>query len=180
MSSSKIAAEKGFNVLLYVAVPLQEPRNLYKILKAIYYADKLHLEKYGRQIFPQRYQKLEYGNVPADSYDVVTHCRGDKSQPRMPDNVKRRLKVEKRDTVKPLDQPNLDYLSKSEIECLQIAIEKIRPMDFNAVMRFLHHDDPAYNNDVKLHKYLSLEEHIIPTLKNGEQILAYLKDPHPA
>jgi hypothetical protein len=177
--SSKIANEKAFNVLLYVACELQEPRNLYKILKAIYYADKLHLERYGRQIFPQRYQKLDYGNVPADSYDIVTHCRG-KSQPRMADNVRKRLKVEKKDTIKPLDRPNFDYLSKSEIECLTAAIEKLRPMDFNAVLRFLHRDDPAYNNDVKVNKYLSLEEHIIPTLPNGEKILEYLKDPYPA
>ena len=66
----KIADEKGFNVLLYVASALQEPRNLYKILKAIYSADKKHLEKYGRQLFPQDYQKLKFGNVG----DVHIHC----------------------------------------------------------------------------------------------------------
>ena len=175
----KIASEKGFNVLLYVASALQERRNLYKILKAIYLADKMHLEKYGRQIFPQQYQKLKFGNVPATSYDVLTHCRGDKQQPRMPEKVKTRLKVEKDDTVKPLVVPDLRYLSKSEMECLNTAIEKLRPLSFDEVKRSMHDDDPAYKNDVKVNSYLSLEEHIVPTLKDGDKILKYLKDPHP-
>lgn len=176
----KIASEKGFNVLLYVASALDERRNLYKVLKAIYLADKKHLERYGRQLFPQKYQKLKFGNVPATSYDVVTHCRDGKSQPRMPERVKARLMVEKSDdTIKPLAAPDMAYLSKSEIECLDAAIEILRPMSFEEVKRFLHDDDPAYRNDVKLNAYLSLEEHIIPTLKDGDKILEYLKDPHP-
>jgi hypothetical protein len=177
--NSKITSEKAFNVLLYVASSIQQPRNMYKVLKAIYYADKMHLEQYGRQIFNQRYQKLDYGNVPADSYDVITHVREGKAQPRMPERVKLRLRVEGKDTVKPLDKPNLDYLSKSELECLNAAIKVILPLSFDETKKFLHDDDPAYQNEVKLNKYLSLEEHIIPTLKDGDKILEYLRNPHP-
>jgi hypothetical protein len=175
----KIAAEKGFNVLLYAASALQEPRNLYKILKAIYAADKLHLERYGRQIFPQQYQKLRFGNVPATSYDVLTHCRDGKRQPQMPERVRTRIKVDKPDTVIPLDKPNREYLSKSEIECLDKAIEELRPLKFEEVKVLMHDKDPAYNNDVKLNGFLSLEEHIVPTLKDAEKVLEYLKEPHP-
>jgi len=177
--NSKITSEKAFNVLLYVASAMQEPRNMYKVLKAIYYADKMHLEKYGRQIFPQRYLKLDYGNVPADSYDVITHVRGTRKQPRMPEGVTDRLRVIGKDTIKPLDRPNLDYMSKSEIECLDAAIRVILPKSFEETKKFLHDDDPAYQNDVKVDKYLSLEEHIVPKLKNGDKILEYLRDPHP-
>lgn len=172
MRPTILDSEKGVNVILYLATKLPERRNAYKILKAIYRANKNHLAQYGRQIFNETYQALEWGTVPAFAYDVVTYVQRGKLQPRMPSDVKKKLKVSALHTVTPLVKPNLRALSDSDIECLDEAVEFYRPMTFDEVADNAH-EDAAYK-DTPQDTFIPLEK-IILTLPDGQRLLEQLK-----
>ena len=42
-----------------------------KFIKMMFFADKLHLEKYGRSIFGDTYRKLQKGPVPILTYSII-------------------------------------------------------------------------------------------------------------
>jgi len=165
-------SEKAIAAILYLAAALPEQGNLYKVLKAIYRANKEHLHRYGRQIFEERYQALKFGTVPAYAYDIVKHVRDDKWQPRMPKAVKKRLSVSKDDTIVALVAPNMEMLSESDVECLDEAIAFFKDMDFNRVKNNAHEDE-AYNAAPR-NSYIPLDN-IVRTLPDGEVLLEYLK-----
>ena len=66
--------EKGIEVLLYIA---DKTKDIYKILKILYFADKLHLSKYGRFISGDYYIAMKHGPVPSRSYDIIKIARGE-------------------------------------------------------------------------------------------------------
>ena len=173
MRPTILDSQKAVNVIAYLASKLPERRNAYKILKVIYLANKTHLERYGRQIFNETYQALEWGTVPAFSYDVVTHVRTGKLQPRMPEDVKRKLRVSPGHTITALVRPNLRALSETDIECLDEAVQFYRPMTFDQVADNAH-EDAAYK-EAAPDTFIPLERIIVLTLKDGEKLLRHLK-----
>ena len=172
MKPTILDSEKAINVVVYLATRLPERRNAYKILKAIYRANKTHLAKYGREIFNETYQALEWGTVPAFAYDIVTHVQKGKMQPRMPSDVRDKISVSVGHTIKPLVKPNLKALSQSDIECLEEAVEFYRNMSFEDVADNAH-EDAAYKA-APLNSVIPIEK-IILTLPNGERLLKHLK-----
>lgn len=165
-------SEKALAAILYTASALPERRNTYKVLKVIYRANKMHLQKYGREIFNERYQALEWGTVPAFAYDIVTHVRKGKPQPRMPRDVKQKIRVLADDTIRPLVETPMRLLSESDVECLNEAIEFYRPMSFNQIKNNAHEDD-AYKATLR-DKFVPIEK-IILTLPDGALLLKHLK-----
>ena len=78
----------------------------------LYLADKACLEKYGRFIFGESYSAMEEGAIPSKAYDLLKRIAKE------PINE---LSVKGNDVV-PLRDANLDYLSESDIECLDQTI----------------------------------------------------------
>ena len=113
---------KALETLVYVA---NKEQRFYWALKAIYFADKEHLRKYGRQIFDETYYAMEQGPVPSLTYDIVKYARGDGrfifDNP-IPSTA---IKVPDHKTILPLRQANTNLLSKSEIDCLDFAYDLI-------------------------------------------------------
>ena len=66
----------------------------------MYLSDKLHLEKYGRFIYGESYQKLIHGPIPVALNKYVSNF------------------------IIPLREPNLKFLSESDIICLDETIIK--------------------------------------------------------
>jgi len=172
MKPTILDSEKALDVIIYLAIRLPERRNTYKILKVIYRANKNHLAKYGREVFRETYQALQFGTVPASSYDIVTHAKKGKVQNRMPAGVRKKIEVSQDDTIRALVTPNLRALSESDIECLNEAIEFYRGMTFDQVADNAH-EDAAYK-DTPRDKYIPIEK-IILTLPDGELLLKHLK-----
>ena len=172
MKPTVFDSEKAMNVLLYLAIRIPEERNMYKLLKAAYRANKRHLENHGREIFNERYQALEFGAVPAFAYDVITHVRDGKPQPRMPHKVKQKLSVSENDTVTALVDPNLRLLSETDLECVDEAIQFYRGKSFDEVKSNAHEDE-AYKATPR-DAYIPLER-IILTLRNGEVLLKHIR-----
>lgn len=72
------------------------------------------------------------------------------------------------------EEPNLDYLSESNIKCLDEAIKKVNSMDFNNIVLDTHGDEwkKAYNSENKYMDNLNIA-------KEGEAsdcVIEYLKE----
>ena len=92
-------------MILYVASKLQET-TFHRIVKLLYFADKLHLERYGRFITGDRYIAMEYGPVPSNVYDMLKAARNVNQI--VPDSQERPFAVEDERRVVPLRAPDMD------------------------------------------------------------------------
>ena len=86
--------QKALEALLYV---VKRVGDRYHALKMLYFADKKHLQRYGRQISGHTYAAMEVGPVP--------------------------VARETMNLIAPFSRgSNLDFLSESDKECLDSAI----------------------------------------------------------
>lgn len=102
---------KAIEAILYLANKLNNPGK-YVICKLLYLADKCSLEKYGRFIFGDTYAAMKAGATPSNAYDLL------KEASIAPVNGI----IVQGNRVIPLREPDLDYLSQSDIECLEQII----------------------------------------------------------
>ncbi len=159
--------DKAVASLLYVS---QDVQNLYNIMKVFYFADKLHLSKYGRFMFGETYIAMPKGHVPSTIYDIIKFVRGDGSQT-FNEDLKKLISVENKNTVKANQKANLDFLSQSEIECLNDAIQKYGKSHHLDIFS-KSHKDHAYNV-TSLNQEISVDD-IVDSLDNKEVIKKYL------
>ena len=161
----KFDIEKTIEVILYIA---QRCPDMYTALKVLYFADKEHLAKYGRLISGDTYVAMSHGPVPSGAYDLVKYARKDGV-------LWTNIPLDKAFTVRgnnivPLREANTDYLSESDIESLNSAIEKYGTLSFSK-LRQLSHDNAykaADRND-----FISLDA-IAGTLPGGDLLTDYL------
>ena len=98
---------KAIEAILYL-VPKVTDSDVYGICKLLYLIDKTSLEKYGRFVFGETYVAMKEGATPSGAYDLL------KRAARTPNSE---IRIEGNNII-PLREPNLDYLSKSDIKCL--------------------------------------------------------------
>lgn len=102
---------KAIEAILYLANKLNDPGK-YVICKLLYLADKCSLEKYGRFIFGDSYSAMQGGATPSEAYALLKEAAR---------TTVSGIKVEGNRVI-PLRKPNLDYLSESDVECLEQII----------------------------------------------------------
>lgn len=129
---------KTLEIILWLAN--REPKkgiDLYRLLKILFWADKWHLNRYGRPIAGDRYVAMPYGPVAEVAYDIL----------RKNARSRQTLKTEefpfqtfstKAPRVFATRQPNMSVFSKSDITALTWAFEKYGHMDFNELKRRTH------------------------------------------
>ena len=100
------ADEKRMEALLYVVVRVVDRRN---VLVALYYADRLHLERYGRKVCDGRYRVTQTG-VVSDEAALALSGLPHKAAPRDPD---------------------MSYLSETDVECLDDSIRQYGTLSLN-------------------------------------------------
>ena len=168
MATSKIAFEfnepKAIETILYLANRISRS-DKYSICKMLYLADKACLEKYGRFIFGESYSAMKEGATPSKSYDLLKKTAGECSE---------ELRVEG-NAVIPLRDANLDYLSESDIECLN---HTINIYDSNPLKRRRDTHDGAWkeawdNRGEKGSADISVGS-IARTLADSEDLIDYL------
>ncbi len=165
----KVRDQQKINeAILYVA---QRIKNMYNILKVLYFADKDHLEKYGRFIINDDHSVLPFGPVPSFAYDLIKEWRGEGEY--QPISIDQSFEV-KRNLVRPSREPNMDFLSPTDIECLDRAVDTYGALPWRELQK-ISHEDPAYieakergdkNIDIR-----TIAKH----LKNGSKILEYIE-----
>lgn len=165
---AKVAVE----AILFVANKSQDP-TFHHIVKLLYFADRLHLRRYGRLICGDEYVAMKHGPVPSGVYDMLKAMRDGHEETRFPE-LNDAFQV-KGYTVIPLRAPDLEWLSDSDIECLTEAIEDYDNLSFNDLTT-LSHDDAWQSADQD--DFISLEA-LAHSVGNPNQLLEHLKNPHP-
>lgn len=102
---------KAIETILYLAPQISDS-DIYGVCKLLYYADKTSLEKYGRFIFGESYTAMDGGATPSNAYDLLKEIAQKPTS---------QLSVDGNNVI-PLRDANLDYLSESDIECLDQVI----------------------------------------------------------
>lgn len=162
-------SEKAIEVILYITRRTPNP-DIYHVLKIIYFADKQHLEEFGRLICNDNYIAMRHGPVPSNSYDIIKHVRGD-GHSCMGEHARNSFEVQKQ-SISPYRDANLVLLSESDKECLDNAISQYGHLSFDALKK-ISHNDPAFKaadeND-----FMPIES-IAVTLKDGKSLIEHLR-----
>jgi hypothetical protein len=159
--------EKGLEVLLYIASKLK--RDYYYVLKTLYFADRYHLEDYGRLICGDHYIAMKSGVVPSGLYDFVTDVKEGRLGRYYVDAEEA---FDLRDyRIVPKREPNLDLLSKSDLECLDRAINDVYKMNWQALYDATH--GPDYEA-AEMNDEIPFEE-VAKTLPSGDELLKALR-----
>ena len=161
--------KKAVEIILHVAQNAPCP-DIYHVLKIIYFADKSHLQQYGRLLCDDSYVAMNNGPVPSGAYDIIKHIRGD-GYVRFDDCFTEAFELQDH-KICPLKDPELDLLSDSDIECLNEAIKEYGNLSFGK-LKDLSHDEAFKSADQD--DFISLEA-IAGTLEDGDLLLKHLQE----
>jgi uncharacterized phage-associated protein len=147
-------------------------RDLYATLKLIYLADRCHLERYGRFMFGDWYVAMDSGPVPSGAYDIIRDVRAhaDTTGSRRASSA---FTVELY-AIKTLRRPEMDELSQSDVECLDMAIAKYGHLTGPQLKKLTHdiaYDRAPLNGEIK-----PIE---IARALGNSTLVEHLSDPHP-
>ncbi|MEM9544257.1 MAG: Panacea domain-containing protein [Cyanobacteria bacterium P01_E01_bin.42] len=173
-------AEKGIEAILYIIENGTEPTFLH-ISKVMYFADRKHLEKYGRFICGDRYIAMKKGPVPSGVYDLLKNVKDENKfhlyslVPEIFEKANSAFHVESSCRVKPCRSINKNLFSQSDLECLDFSIQEYGHLSADRLTELSH--DRAWkqadeNDDINI-------EDIVGTFENSEDLLEYLQDMYP-
>jgi uncharacterized phage-associated protein len=172
---------KALESVLYIAARLKVP-TIHETLKIRYFADKLHLAKYGWMASGDDYVAMQFGPVASSTYNLLKAARGDQSgwiHPVFAELVKDTLSVAAdSNLLQPKRQADLTHLPASDVECLDEAIRQYGNMSFNTRTELSH--DAAWKaayaiaaNDEVGASPMRVDA-IAKTLNNADEVIAYL------
>ncbi len=174
----QFSIDKGIETIVYIMQNGTQP-TFHHISKVIYFADTLHLEKYGRFICGDHYVAMKHGPVPSGIYDLLKIARGDSFIFSLPSELIERTKnafeVQGRYGIIRRRDAYIDCFSDSDIECLHTAIRKYGNLSFRQLTKASH--DQAWKVSDE-NDFMEIE-HIIATFENAEELLEHLHDQFP-
>lgn len=150
---------KGVEILRYIIS--SGVTNAYHIMKAMYFADKYHLQKYGRQVNGNKYIAMDMGPVPSEMYDFIKAIRNHFITGFEPVNHHH---------IACNADPDTDWLSESDMEALDFGINEVKGLSMGAVMDKSH--DEAYRNTDS--NCVMTIENIVRQFDNADLVLEYL------
>ncbi len=113
--------------------------SLYPIMKMIYLADKLHLERYGRFIAGESYAAMKQGPVPSCTYNLIKHVRGDLNECQGAEVARQYLDYGENHKIVLRKAADTGELSETDIECLDEVVRMWAKVG-KWVVRDLSHD----------------------------------------
>lgn len=124
------------NAVLYIIQQMGGKVDMHKIFKTLYFADQEHLSKYGRTITGDVYIAMHYGPVPSRTDDIFKAVRGDSYFPA--GDLKDYFHFINRYIVTNNKDADLDYLSESDLECLNHSISLCKDLSFEELTNKSH------------------------------------------
>jgi hypothetical protein len=136
------ATDKVLESIVFVA-DRPQPMDLYHVVKALYFADKYHIQKHGRPIAGDGYDAAQYGPLAQVAYGLL---KGDPLEMlalggnggALPFSVTGRQYLVTTDR-----SATMSVFSKSDIEALKHGIGEVEGKSFDDLYRITH-ADPAY------------------------------------
>ncbi len=164
--------ETSLNAILYVLNKMGGQCDIHKICKLLYFADQKHLSLYGRAITGDDYLKKTYGPVPSKIYEILSAVRGDSFFSEYATQYRLMFKFVNNYIIQALQKPNSDYLSESDIECLDYSIQKYAHLNFNELTSISH--GLAWNN-TNMERKISVKD-ILREIGDTEEYVAYVDE----
>lgn len=159
--------EKAIESVLFVAKTIPD---YYPLLKVLYLADKLHLERYGRLINGDNFSAMKNGPVPSCTYDLIKEAKRatDKGEDRgFGFDVKQF-------TVVPQRNPDKESLSETDVECLNEIVESFKHKTW--ALKDASHDEAykAYWKKPGKSVPMPLDDIIRLTIPESDDLLEHL------
>lgn len=146
MISLQFNKDKALEAVLYQA---NKNPNIdhYHVVKTLFYADKEHLNKYGRPIIGDTYIKMKCGPVPSGVLDIINFDSFKFDQEFFDKMLRSFIVIQKgkEKLVSPLRKTNTDLFSESDIECLDAAFEFCKNKTFKELLDITH-KETAWEN----------------------------------
>lgn len=131
MISSSEKEAITIHTLLYILQKMNGNGDYHKIFKILYFADQKHLAKYGSTITPDRYIAMKYGPVPSLAYDILKSIRHHGPLAEDREKFLPYFEPVSEKDVRAKATPDLDYLSESEVICLEEAVAAYGTLSFD-------------------------------------------------
>lgn len=167
--------EKAIESILYIANRVRDPSRI-TILKLLYLADKMSLERWGRFIAGDTYCAMKHGPVGSETYNLIKIH--EQFQDLFDPPFKTSGTSEKH--IEPQREANIDVLSESDTECLDEVIAEFGNLNRWAVRDVTH--DAAYNRIWKASGEKGSTpipvEDIIEQFAESKDLLDYLENAH--
>jgi uncharacterized phage-associated protein len=138
---TKFDTEKAMEAILYIAKRVKTP-TFHTISKIFYFADQIHILKYGRFITGDQYIAMKHSPVPSATYDMLKYVRGDQTICHN-EHARSLFSIHHKHHIYIQRDADLDEFSDSDIECLDKSIIENGHLSFNELTIKSH--DPIYD-----------------------------------
>jgi len=123
------------NTLLYVIKKLGSTGEFHEVFKILYFAEQEHIKRFGKLLLDDTYIAMKYGPVPSKSYRILKDV--------MQGGYKEYFTSVTDRMVRAIAEPDMDYLSESEIDCIDNSLKQFGGLSFIAKTEKSH--DKAYD-----------------------------------
>lgn len=171
MAKDSFKKDVAIQAILYVAQRIDR-KDIHKICKILYFADQEHLSRYGRSITGDTYIAMAYGPVPSKIEDIFKAVRGESFFSEYAGELKVYFEFANKYCLRPKKEADLDYLSETDIECLDNAISKCNGLSFGELTELSH--DMAWNNTRK-DRAMSVKD-ILRETGDSEEYASYVSE----
>ncbi len=143
---SSFDKDVALQAVLYILDKMGGSCDMHKICKILYFADQKHLSRYSRSITGDDYIAMQYGPVPSRVNDMMKAVRGDSFFSDSEDTAELRkcFGFLNKFIITALAKPDTEYLSATDMECLDESIALCEGMNFGELTEFSH--GPAWQN----------------------------------
>ncbi|PSL34235.1 Panacea domain-containing protein [Dyadobacter jiangsuensis] len=137
MNAIEEKIEGTIHLLLYILQKLGGHSDIHKLFKILYFADQKHLVKYGAAISQDHYHAMKNGPVPSIAYDIYKNVKEGGT------SYARYFSAVDRYSIQGITAPDLDFLSESEMKCMDESVQENKKLSFNDLTDKSH--DEAWN-----------------------------------
>ncbi len=144
-----ISFDKLTEVIVWLA-KMSPSIDIYHVAKVLFYADKMHINRYGRPITGDTYVKMDYGPVPSGAYDLIKENRW--LSPKHLKQIKDSLLIDKSDQhlrLQALREPDMTYFSRSDLKCLEESLSEYACKSFDELYTITHSEKCYCETDLK-------------------------------
>ncbi len=174
MAEFTIDKDKAIHASLYVLGKTGEA-DYHKVFKILYFAEQYHLKNYGLPLTGDAYQAMQYGPVPSFIYDVFKAAEKGVSpfaEAIEMSNVFSVRRQGKKPLVTSRTEANLDELSETDLEALNLSIYENGDLNFEELVKKSHDlawDKAEKSEDIEM-SYLDIAE----AAGSTEEMLSYI------